>query len=241
MQDFLKKNPLWRNTIWSAGIHCALLIILIIGSVASCMIRRKPMEITTFVDLQMDAPPPPKPAPAPEPPVPAPTPEPVPMPISPPEPAKPKPKPKPEPKPKPPIKVNRKLVRRETTNHPPRLNKEQIQQMLGQTLPDLTRSARGETSDDSFAWYLAGVREIMFEAWHQPSTLTGQKGLTTRILLRVRRNGTIASHSMISPSGNSLMDNSVLQAVKLTPKLPELPGGFGGDFKEITIDFELTQ
>lgn len=36
------------------------------------------------------------------------------------------------------------------------------------------------------------------------------------------------------------MDNSVLRALEAVTRLPKLPAGLGGLYKDIIIDFELT-
>lgn len=240
MREFLKNHPFWRNTLCSAAVHAAVVCALLIWSVASCVMRRKPREITTFVDLQMELPPmvaAVNPTPPPPPP-----PEPAPIPM--PEPEKPKPaQPKPAPKPeKPKVEVSRKIVRRNApTNAPPRINQDQIRQMLAKALPDSGRAGAPASEDLAFGWYLALVRNALYEAWNQPSALAGRQGLTTQVALRVRRDGTVAGRTMTRSAGNPLMDQSVMQAVESVASLPALPPGFGGDYKDITVDFELAE
>lgn len=243
MHKFLKDQPFLRNTIISAGAHLTLILILLIFSISSCIMRRKPREITTYVDLQMElAPQPPSPAPpepappAPTPPAPTPSPAPAPVPEPPP---KPKPEPKPKPPPKPKIEVSRKVVQRPAPAAPqPQPSADEVRRKLESALPPARRTGT-PTDDASFAWYLALVRTAMYDAWQQPSALAGRRGLTTQMLIRVRRDGTITSRRMIGSSGNALMDNSVIQAVESIKTLPPLPAGFGSDYRDITVDFEL--
>lgn len=93
-----------------------------------------------------------------------------------------------------------------------------------------------------YLWYLEQVRAIMYEAWQQPSALAGKQGLLARVLVRVQPDGQIILKKMLEPSGNSLMDDSVLAALEQVQALPEPPIGFGGVLhKDITIDFELEE
>lgn len=247
MREFLQHNLFWRNTLRSAAVHGVIVLALLIGSVASCVKRRQPREITTFVDLQVEPAAASQPA-QPAPPEPEPEPEPASAPaaIPEPEPAKPKPAPKPKPKPAPKPKpkpeskvaVSRKLVRRDQPAQPaPKLTPDQIRNLLADGIKR-TAAAGG---DAEFGWYLVLVRNAMYDAWNQPSTLAGRRGLTAQITLRVQRNGIISGRKLTRPSGNALMDQSAMQAAESVARLPELPAGFGGDYKDITVDFELTE
>jgi TonB family protein len=94
---------------------------------------------------------------------------------------------------------------------------------------------------DPLNWYYSMVKAAMYEAWQQPSALAGTKGLLTRALIRVQRDGKIIQRSLDLSSGNALMDSSVMTAVESVAQLEALPPGFGGDYKDITIDFRLTE
>jgi len=102
-----------------------------------------------------------------------------------------------------------------------------------------TGSGSGSGEATPYGWYLAQVRAIMYDAWAQPSALAGKRGLVTRVLVRVRQDGQIIQKKMVDTSGNGLMDTSVMTAVESVKDFPELPFGFGGAYKDITIDFEL--
>jgi TonB family protein len=102
-----------------------------------------------------------------------------------------------------------------------------------------TGSGSGSGEATPYGWYLAKVRAVMYDAWQQPSALAGKRGLVTRVLVRVRQDGQIVQKKMVDKSGNDLMDTSVMTAVESVKNLPELPFGFGGAYKDITIDFEL--
>jgi TonB family protein len=88
--------------------------------------------------------------------------------------------------------------------------------------------------------YYTIVRQIMYDAWTQPTGLT-PAGLITTVSIRVTRNGTIISRDMTKSSGNSIMDDSVMKAVNAVTKIKPLPDNFSGSTKDISIEFELAR
>lgn len=257
------KNAYLRNTIISVAVHIACMYALIAFSLASCHSRRPPKDMTFFVDFQPGPPPMPTAAPAsepenakdePAPPDPADVPEPIP------EPPKSKPTPTETVK-KQKIEISTNIVRRAASAGVPaapsakrpvkKLSAAQIHKMLGTAMASVgppagvpitvygTGSGSGSGEVTPYGWYLAQVRAIMYDAWQQPSALAGKHGLVTSVLVRVRQDGQIVQKKMVDTSGNGLMDNSVMTAVESVKELPALPFGFGGAYKDITIDFEL--
>ncbi len=251
------KNVYLRNIMISTAVHVACVYVLIAFSLCSCHSRRPPKDLAFFVDFQPGPPPPagsrPTPAAAP---------------IAEPENAKAEPMPPEPPKPKttptdnakkPKIEISTNLVRRAAPARVPtapgakrpvkQLSAAQIRRMLGSAMASVgppagvpaagygTGSGSGEATP--YGWYLAQVRAVMYDAWQQPSALAGKRGLVTQVLVRVRQDGQIIQKKMAATSGNGLMDTSVMTAVESVKGLPELPFGFGGAYKDITIDFEL--
>jgi len=208
----------------------------------------------------------PEPEPAPEPksePKPAlklpPVPDAIPEPVKDKTKDKPKDKPREQPTPKPKIEISTNLVvRRATPSVParPKMSKSDIEKMLGGALkpsPSVMGSGGGSGGgfrggvlggrgggDSAYGWYYTLVREAMYDAWQQPGALAGKRGLMTQVQIRVKRDGTIMDRKMIKPAGNPLMDSSVMNAVETVKRIRELPDGLGGDYKDIIIDFELT-
>ena len=219
------KNVYLRNIMISVTVHVACVYVLIAFSFCSCYSRHLPKDLTFFVDFQPGSPPPLASAPVSEPPKPKTTPT------------------KSVKKQK--IKISTNLVKRaaapSTKRTPKKLSAAQIRNMLGTVVASVGTPAGvpGSGTARPYGWYLAQVRAIMYDAWQQPSALAGKRGLVTRILIRVRQNGQIVQKKMVAKSGNSLMDISVMTAVESVQNLPELPFGFGGAYKDITIDFEL--
>lgn len=223
-----------HNLKISAVVHGVLLLALIIAPlIFNWRIRKKRKEIITFVDLTIPMPEIPSPTPevkSPEPPKPAPEP--------------PKPKtdiPEPEKKPKHVVQKSEKKVKRPPPPKPktPQLSQEEIRKLLaaGAKISD-----RLSVPSDEFpaAWYYALVRQTMYDAWSQPSSLAGRSGLTAEVTIRVQRDGRILSRDMTRSSGNSVMDDSVMKAVQAVMQLRPLPPQFPGTSHEITIEFELT-
>lgn len=251
------KNAYLRNMMISVAVHVACVYVLIAFSLASCHSRRPPKDLAFFVDFQPGPPPASIPAATPAnaktepvPPEPVDVPEPIP------EPPAPKTTPSENTK-KPKIEISTNLVRRAApaAKRPVKqLSADQIRRMLGTAMANVGPSApagvpatpgavygtgSGSGEATPYGWYLAQVRAIMYDAWAQPSALAGKRGLVTRVLVRVRQDGQIIQKKMIDTSGNGLMDTSVMTAVESVKNLQELPFGFGGAYKDITIDFEL--
>ena len=224
------KNAYLRNMMISVAVHVACVYILIAFSFCSCHSRRLPKDLAFFVDFQPGLPP--KPANVPEP-----IPEPPKTKAPRPTPTKTSKKPK--------IKVSTNIIRRAAAPRATKpvkiLSAAQIRNMLGSAVASVGTSAGvpGSGTATPYGWYLAQVRAVMYEAWQQPSALAGKRGFMTRVLVRIRQDGRIVKKKMVDTSGNSLMDSSVMTAVESVNELPELPFGFGGAYKDITIDFEL--
>lgn len=150
------------------------------------------------------------------------------------------------------VAVSKKLVKRPVKNvlAKKQLSENEIKRMLGEGVAPgssavpgigIGSGSGGGGSTHPYAYYLGLVRAAMYEAWQQPSSLIGQKGLVTAVQIRVQRDGQITRKQIITPSGNAQMDESVLRALEAISRLPELPPGFGGIYQDITIDFELTE
>lgn len=103
-----------------------------------------------------------------------------------------------------------------------------------------TGGTRGEL-DDLPASYYASVRQIMYDAWEQPSRATIPAGRIASVRIRIARDGHIIKSDMTIPSGVAILDDSILRAIQSVKQLGPLPPSFRGSYKEITIDFELAQ
>jgi protein TonB len=122
----------------------------------------------------------------------------------------------------------------------PKLTEAQIKALLAAGIPkgDFT-SIPGGGSPDLFSAYYLMMRGVMYDAWQQPSGLAGS-GLYATVKFRVLRDGSITERTMTRRSGNSLLDDSVLRAANSVRRLRPLPTAYQGNYKDITVDFELT-
>ena len=93
-------------------------------------------------------------------------------------------------------------------------------------------------ADGPGAWYYAMVKQVMYDAWEVPSSLAAQSGLSSDVVIRVRRDGTITEWKMTRPAGNALWDESVKRAVNSVKHLEPLPPQFIGPTHDILIIFE---
>ena len=89
------------------------------------------------------------------------------------------------------------------------------------------------------ARYLQHVHDVLYEAWEQPGSALDKRLITT-IHLRIARDGSIADASVKIGSGNKLMDDSVLAAVRKVPRLePPPPALVRGEFAIIPVNFSV--
>jgi TonB family protein len=148
-----------------------------------------------------------------------------------------------QPKSKSKVQKSTKLVKRSQvaqggTTRTSNLSPEEIRRLLaaGARISDRTSIP----DDYQIVGYYNIVRQAMYDAWIQPSSLAGTVGLSAEVEIRVQRNGGITQRNMTRRSGNSLMDDSVMKAVHSVSMLRPLPPEFPGAYKDITITFELT-
>ena len=79
--------------------------------------------------------------------------------------------------------------------------------------------------------------------WEQPTSIDrGAANVITTLKLRIKQDGTILNREIVSSSGNSQMDESVLTAANRVTQIDPLPSGLGnGEFLEINVQFKLEQ
>jgi TonB family protein len=93
-----------------------------------------------------------------------------------------------------------------------------------------------------FGWYHAVIRDHFHSTWQQPvSIVRSNQNFVTRLKIRIARDGKILHREIALPSGNAVMDQSVLTAAEQVTKIDALPTGLGGEFYEVSIDFKLDQ
>jgi periplasmic protein TonB len=104
-----------------------------------------------------------------------------------------------------------------------------------------TGPGAGPGSD--FGGYFAGLRDKYYAVWTQPTSIDrGSGDIITTLRIKVKRDGTVLSYEIVRPSGNSLMDGSVLAAAEEVKKIDPLPEGLGREeIVDIPINFKLDQ
>lgn len=262
-----KSSPSLKKTIlWVAGAHVILILLLLFAP--SFQKKKFPEKTLQWIDLPSPqtavAENPyletrnPKPA-EPTPPAPKPEPQPVPEPVAP-EPVKPEPQPlpkpksapiqprpqpkptPPKPKPKPksaPVQVDlTKVVKQTTTNRATGGNTNTLTQRLSDSLDavQMKSSASTTASNSTINSYHLKIRNALYRSWKRPSGVP--RPLEAQVTLKILPDGAIVYIQLAKSSGNSTMDNSVIQAARNAGKVSDpLPKGMGSPDYQVTINF----
>lgn len=86
--------------------------------------------------------------------------------------------------------------------------------------------------------YSRWVRESYENAWNRPDAAQRDNS-TVKVRVLVKRDGSIASATIISKSGDAILDQSIQRALDLVKKLPRFPDGLQETQMEFTINFNL--
>lgn len=86
--------------------------------------------------------------------------------------------------------------------------------------------------------YARWVRESYENAWNRPDAAQRDNS-TVKVRVLVKRDGSIISATIISKSGDPLLDQSIQRALDLVKKLPRFPDGIQEPQMEFTINFNL--
>ena len=153
------------------------------------------------------------------------------------------------------IKISKTLVRRPMPNGKGKLTPEEVRRLLDRgaklgnksslSEADMRRLLNGDTRfgdgspvSQEFV-VLDMVRQAMYRAWNQPTTI-GIAGLVTKVELTFSSDGAIIGSRMVNSSGNKTMDASVMQAVQSVRRVSGLPASFLSSHRRIPVSFELT-
>ncbi len=77
--------------------------------------------------------------------------------------------------------------------------------------------------------------------WSYPDILAAKQSLEAVVLVTVTSEGQIRDSRLLKRSGNSLFDQSVLRAVKLSEPLPPFPEGYVKRMEELELRFSLAE
>lgn len=100
-------------------------------------------------------------------------------------------------------------------------------------------SGPGRSSE--FSWYGKMLHDRFFREWIQPTTsvAVGAK-MSALVRIRIEKDGRISKFTIVKPSGNVVVDESVTALAQRVTQVDPLPKGLGGgDFYEVNINFEL--
>ena len=189
-------------------------------------------------------------------PTPIPTPTPTPRPTAAPT-ATPKSSPEPTPKPIPKATPRKPVVAATTPKPSPRKEKDSVikeisdgakNELLAKKESASARSdatgdgpGHGDAPASEFAWYRTMLHDRFYKEWQQPKTIlaTGAK-MSTLVKIRIEKDGRVSKFTILRPSGNVVMDESVAAVTPRVTQVDPLPVGLAkGAFYEVQINFEL--
>lgn len=99
----------------------------------------------------------------------------------------------------------------------------------------------GNAPVSEFAWYRTMLHDRFYKEWQQPKTIlaTGAK-MSTLVKIRIEKDGRVSKFTILRPSGNVVMDESVTAITQRVTQVDPLPAGLiRGAYYEVQINFEL--
>ncbi len=89
-----------------------------------------------------------------------------------------------------------------------------------------------------FAGYRDAIRSIYYKAWIAPEN-GGDKSALPEAKIEVARDGSIISAELVSPSGETALDKSVIRALRAVTKLPPFPSSSHDEQRTFRMQFSL--
>jgi TonB family protein len=99
----------------------------------------------------------------------------------------------------------------------------------------------GTAPASEFAWYRTMLHDRFHKEWQQPKSIlaTGAK-MSTLVKIRIEKDGRVSKFTILRPSGNVVMDESVAAITQRVTQVDPLPAGLvKGAYYEVQINFEL--
>lgn len=98
----------------------------------------------------------------------------------------------------------------------------------------------GAGNASQFGWYAHMLHDRFFSQWAQPTSVvrSGAK-MSTLVKLRIEKDGAVSRFTILRPSGNVVVDESIAAMAKRVTRVDPLPPGLGDAFYEVNINFEL--
>jgi TonB family protein len=171
----------------------------------------------------------------------------------------PKPSPKSTAKPTPKATPKKTVVAKVTpkpspkkTATPPELEKKngESEKVAAKSTPTSAKGAGGENPESTgpggatraseFSWYGKMLHGRFYSSWIQPTTsvAVGAK-ISALVRIRIEKDGRVSNFTIVRPSGNVVVDESVAAVAKRVTQVDPLPKGLGGASYEVNINFEL--
>jgi TonB family protein len=101
--------------------------------------------------------------------------------------------------------------------------------------------ATGAAQASDFTSYGRMMHDRFYSDWVQPKTsvAAGAK-MSTLVRIRIERDGRISKFTIVRPSGNVVVDESVAEIAKRVTQIEPLPNGLATNtYYEVNINFEL--
>ena len=99
----------------------------------------------------------------------------------------------------------------------------------------------GNAPASEFAWYRTMLHDRFYKEWQQPKTIlaSGAK-MSALVKIRIEKDGRVSKFTILRPSGNVVMDESVAAITQRVTQVDPLPAGLvKGAYYEVQINFEL--
>ena len=99
----------------------------------------------------------------------------------------------------------------------------------------------GAGGASQFGWYAHMLHDRFFSQWAQPTSVVRSGArMSTLVKLRIEKDGRVSRFTILRPSGNVVVDESVSAVGKRVTQVEPLPSGLGaGGHYEVNINFEL--
>ena len=109
--------------------------------------------------------------------------------------------------------------------------------------PDSSSKGSGTatTQASEFSWYGTMLHDRFNKAWEQPKSIvaTGAK-MSAIVKIRIEKDGRVSKFTIVKPSGNVAVDESVAAIAQRVTQVDPLPEGLTQkNYYEVKIDFEL--
>ena len=98
----------------------------------------------------------------------------------------------------------------------------------------------GAGGASEFGWYGSMLHDRFYSEWVQPRTVvaSGAK-LSVLVKIRIQKDGRVSDFTIVRPSGNVVVDDSVEAVGTRVKRVDPLPSGLGDDYYDVQINFEF--